>query len=86
MKILYMSQIFKNNECSDKMWFDYLEVHTDTLAIYLIVIVALWVFDSKSVNLAIYLSTVAIVCIGKYRWKCYWYACTLNYMYFDKDF
>ena len=47
--------------------FDNLKMHTNTLDLYLIGIVVWWVFDLKSVNLAIYLSTVAIVCIGKYR-------------------
>ena len=89
MTILYRSQIFKNNVCSNKVRFDYLEMHTITLDLYLIGIVAWWMFDSKSVNLAIYQSTVAIVCIGKYRevqckWKYYWYTCNLNY--FQKDF
>ena len=76
MTILYMSQIFKNNERSNKVRFDCLEMHTITLDLYLVGIVVWWVFDSKSVNLAIYLSTIAIVCILKYS--------TLNY--FDKDF
>ena len=67
LTILYMSQIFKNNECSDKVRFDYLEMHTNTLDLYLIAIVVWWVFDSKSVSLAIYPSVVAKVCIGKYR-------------------
>ena len=48
------------------MRFDYLEMHTDTLDLYLTGIVTWWVLNSKSVNLAMYLSTVAIVCIGKY--------------------
>ena len=39
MAILYMSQIFKNNESSHKVWFDYLEMHTNTLDLYLIGIV-----------------------------------------------
>ena len=39
MVILYMSQIFKNNECNDKVRFDYLEMHTNTLDLYLIGIV-----------------------------------------------
>ena len=26
-----MSQVFKNNECSDKMRFDYLEMHTNSI-------------------------------------------------------
>ena len=67
MTILYISQIFNNNECSDRVWFDNLEMHTNKLDLYLIGIVSGWVFDSKSVNVAIYLSTVTVVCIGKYR-------------------
>ena len=61
------SEMLKNNEYSDKVWFDYSVKQTNTLDLYLIGIVTWWVFDSKSVNLAIYMSTVAIVCIGKYR-------------------
>ena len=34
-----MFKIFKNNECSDKVRFDYLEMHTNTLDLYLIDIV-----------------------------------------------
>ena len=34
MTILYMSQIFQNNECSDKVQFDYLEMHTNILDLY----------------------------------------------------
>ena len=67
MTILCMSKIFKINECSEKVQFNYLEIHTNTLDFYFIDIVAWWVFDSKSVSLAIYLSAVAIVCIEKYR-------------------
>ena len=67
MMILYMSQTFKNNECSCKVLFDYLVMHTNTLDLYLIGIVAWWVFDLKSASRSIYLSTGAIVCIGKYR-------------------
>ena len=67
MTMPYMSQIFKRNACSDKVRFDYLEMHINTLDLYLISIVEWWVFDSKSANLVIYLSTVAIVCIGKYK-------------------
>ena len=37
--ILYMSQILKNNKCSDKVRFDYLEMHINTLDLYLIGIV-----------------------------------------------
>ena len=40
MTILYVSQIFKNYGCSDKVRFDYLEMHTDTLGLYLIDIVS----------------------------------------------
>ena len=46
----------KNNECCDKVQFDYLEMHTDKLDMYLFDIVAWWVFDSRSINLAIYRS------------------------------
>ena len=67
MTILHMFQIFKSNACSVKVRFDYSEMHTNTLELSLIGIVVWLVFDSNLVNLAIYLSTVAIVCIGKYR-------------------
>ena len=40
MTFLYMSQIFKNNECSNKVRFDFLEMHTNTLDLYLIGIIA----------------------------------------------
>ena len=40
MTILYMSQSFKNNEFSDNVLFDYLEMHTNTFDLYLIGIVA----------------------------------------------
>ena len=53
MAILYMSQILINNKGSDKVRFDYLEMHTNTLDLYLIGILTWWVFDWKSVNLAI---------------------------------
>ena len=47
MTILYMSKMFKNNKCSEKVRFDYLEIYTNTLDLYLIDIVVWWVFDSK---------------------------------------
>ena len=40
MKTLYIPSIFKNNKCCDKVQFDYLEMHTDTVDLYLIGIVA----------------------------------------------
>ena len=89
MTILIMSRIFKNNECSDKVQFDYLVMHTNTLNLYSIGIEAWLVFDLKSVNHAINLSTVAIVCIGKYREMQFnesIIATRVTLNYFDKDF
>ena len=42
-------------------------MHNDRFDLYLIGIVARRVLDSKSVSLAIYLSTVVKVCLGKHR-------------------
>ena len=41
MTILYMSHYFKSIECSDNVRFDYLEMHTNTLDLYLIGIVVM---------------------------------------------
>ena len=76
-------QIFKNDKCSDKVRLDYLEIHTNTLDLYLFAIITWWLFNSKSVNLAIYLPTVAIVSIEKYKEGLYNERKLLIHMYFE---
>ena len=60
---VYLPKLQKK-ECCVEVQFEFVEMHTIPLDPYLIGIVVWWVFDSNSLNLEVYLNTLAIVCIS----------------------